>query len=325
MGIQSNEIVSVVVVTKGVGGYLWNCLDSLKEQTYPHRELIIIDNSLNPDFNREIPKRFSFAIHLVSPQNLYYCEALNKGIALSKGDFVLCLNDDVVLERDFIALALKGFFHDEKIGLVSGKILRNDKKTIDSAGLFLSIFRTAKERGYGVKDEGRFENEEYIFAVNGAVAFYRRKMLKDVKEGEHYFDPNFHIFYEDLDIAWRAQRLGWKGYYVPQAVAYHVRGATVRSPAGINRPFARRFLDKELHLDLIKNRHLAIIKNESVTSLCLRLPLLLLYDFCALAYCVVYRPWIIKELFMKARLLKEAFQKRKMIFEKFKKMSAINL
>ena len=109
--------------------------------------------------------------------------------------------------------------------MVSAKVLRADGKTIDSTGLFLSVWRTAGERGHGLIDTGRFEREEYIFGVNGAVAFYRRQMLEEIKIGQEYFDPDFHIFYEDLDMAWRAQRAGWRGYYIPQAIAYHARGS----------------------------------------------------------------------------------------------------
>jgi len=78
-------------------------------------------------------------------KNLFYCEALNKEIKMSKGNFTLCLNDDVVLDKGFITEAIRGFLLDPKIGMVSGKILRSDGKTIDSTGLFLSLWRTTKE------------------------------------------------------------------------------------------------------------------------------------------------------------------------------------
>jgi GT2 family glycosyltransferase len=89
-------------------------------------------------------------------------------------------------------------------------------------------------------------------------------MLEEIKEEGEYFDSEFHIFYEDLDIAWRAKRSGWKGYYVPGAIAYHLRGGSVRGKSGIDKPFVRRYLNNQLQAGLIKNRYLAIIKNGSV-------------------------------------------------------------
>jgi len=53
--------------------------------------------------------------------------------------------------------------------------------------------------------------------------------------GSEYFDADFRFFYEDLDVAWRAHNLGWKSYYIPAAIAYHIRGGTARKDKGVNR------------------------------------------------------------------------------------------
>lgn len=293
MQYKSNKIVSIIV-TSVVKDYLWPCLGSIKEQAYPDTEAIVIDNSLDTDFNQSTIQRYPEIKLYSQKKKISYCEALNLGIKQSMGDFILCLNDDVILDKRFVEEALRGFFIDSKIGMVSGKILRSDTKILDSTGLFLSLWLTAKERGYGLEDKGQFEKEGYIFGVNGAVAFYRKEMLEDIKIDEDYFDPDFHFFYEDLDIAWRAKRSGWKGYYIPSAVAYHVRGGTARKSYGIGRPFARRFLSNELHLDLIKNRYLCIIKNESCLDFLLRLPFAFLYDFVMWSYILFFKPQLIK-------------------------------
>lgn len=308
---MSNRIVSVIIVSFGLKDYLKSCLSSVREQTFAPFEIIVIDNSLNPDFSRKIKEYHSDIILYSSPKNLFYCAALNKGIGLSKGNFVLCLNDDVILDRGFIEEALKGFSINERIGMVSGKILRSDGKTIDSAGLFLSIYRTAKERGYGKKDKGRFEESEFIFGVNGAVAFYRREMLEDIKEEADYFDSDFRMFYEDLDISWRAKRFGWKARYIPEAICYHVRGASFRPQEGLDKPYARRYLDDALQSGLIKNRYLAIIKNESIPGFVFHLPAICLYDLVQWVYILFFKPKVVKIFFSNLGYIKNAFQKRK--------------
>ncbi len=310
---SSNKIVSVVIVTCSKKDYLKSCLNSLKNQAYSVFEIIVIDNSVNSNFSREINERYPDIKLYSSLKNLFYCEALNKGIKMSKGDFLLCLNDDAILDKKFIEGALKVFNIDERIGMVSGKILRSDGKTTDSTGLFLSLWRTAKERGYSLKDIGQFEKEEYIFGVNGAVAFYRRQMLENIKIDSDYFDTDYHFFYEDLDISWRAQNVGWKAYYVPKAVAYHVRGASVRASCGIDKPYARRYLTNDLHLDLLKNRYLTLIKNESGLSFLLHLPFILSYDILVWIYVLFFRPNLISSFLLNLKYLKSAFQKRKLI------------
>jgi len=310
MSQESNKMVSVIIVSAGLGDYLDLCLDSLMKQTCVPSEIFVIDNSTDANFRQRITRSYPHIRLYSNQENLFYCQALNIGIHMSKGKFVLCLNDDVILDNKFIEEALKGFCRGQRVGMVSGKILRQDKKTIDSAGLSLSFWRTAKERGYACCDKGQFEKEGYIFGVNGAVAFYQREMLEAVKENNDYFDSDFHIFYEDLDISWRAQRLGWRGYYVPQAIAYHTRGATVRQYSGIDKPYARRFLNDTLQADLIKNRYLAIIKNEPGFSFLLHLPGIILYDLLVLGYIILFRPRLVK-FFLNSRYLKNALKKRR--------------
>jgi len=308
---KSNRIVSVIIVTFGVKDYLNACLDSVKEQTFTQLEIIMIDNSLNPNFNREIKECYPDIKLYTSPENLFYCAALNKGIEMSEGDFILCLNDDVILDKIFIEEALQGFSLNNKIGIVSGKVLRTCGKIIDSSGLFLTYWRTAKERGYGIKDKGQFDRPEFIFGVNGAVAFYRREMLEEIKEEADYFDSDFRMFYEDLDISWRAKRFGWRAWYNPKATAYHVRGASFRPQEGLDKPYARRYLDDALHSDLIKNRYLTMIKNESILGFIFYLPAIVLYDFVQWAYILFFKPKVGKIFFSNLGCIKNAFKKRK--------------
>jgi len=310
---MSNKLVSIIVVEGGAKNYLPSLLDSIKQQTYSHLEIKLIDNSLDPIFSQKILKRYPTIDIYQSQKNIFYCQALNIGIRKSKGDFILCLNDDVILDQRFIKEALSAFEIDHKIGMVSGKILRSDKLTIDSAGLFLSLWRSAKERGYGLEDKGQFEKQEYIFGVNGAVAFYRREMLENIKIESEYFDEDFRMFYEDLDVAWRAQRSGWKAYYMPRAIAYHVRGATARQGSGIDKPYGRKYLNDDLHIDLIKNRYLTLIKNESFLSFFLHLPFIYCYDLIVWGYILFFKPCMLKKLFFKLKYLKSAFKERKLV------------
>jgi len=310
---MSNKIVSIIIVAAGTKDYLKSCLDSIRGQDYPDKEIIVIDNSLSRNFGQEFRQSYPEIKLYPSQENLSYCQALNKGIEACKGDFILCLNDDVVLSRDYIEKTLKAFDIDEKIGMASGKILRSDGKTIDSAGLSLNIWRTATEKGYGATDIGQFEKPGFIFGVTGAVALYRRQMLEEIKIDGEYFDRDFRFFYEDLDIAWRAENRGWKGYYIPGTVAYHVRGGTARKDKGINKKYARRYLNQELLFDLTKNRYLVIIKNETLLNFLLHLPFILLYDTFSWGYILFFKPGLIKRFAEKQIPVASAFRKRRLL------------
>lgn len=276
------------------------CLESVEQQSYSPTQTLVIDNSGDPRFSEKVRASFSSIRIHSNPRNLYYGPSLNKGISLVQGEFVLCLNDDVFLDKEFIAEALNGFAVKDRIGMVSGKILRPDAKTLDSTGLFLTPWRTAGERGYGRPDSGQYERPGYIFGVSGAAAFYRRRMLDEVRQGEDYFDSRFHMFYEDLDVSWRARRCGWQGYYMPKAKAFHARGGSWRPEHGLGRPIARRYLDDRLHAELIKNRYLAVLKNESLPGLIMHFLPMALYDLCAWAYILLFQRRLIK-MFLKIR------------------------
>lgn len=296
-------MVSVVIVSIGAKDYLKSCLDSLKQQTHPPFEIIVIDNSLKSGLARDIHKLYPSVKIYSGSSDSFYAQALNKGISLAKGEFILCLNDDVVLDKDFIQQGLKGFLIKNNIGSVSGKILRSDAKTLDSAGLFLSPSRAPGERGYGRPDSGQFEKAGFIFGVNGAAAFYRKQMLEEAKDSYGYFDLRFGMFYEDLDISWRAKRRGWFAYYIPTALAYHVRGGSFRPDSGIGKAIARKYLNDRLHCDLITNRYLTISKNETFPGFLLHLIPILIYDLCAWSYVLFFCPRVIKLFFSRLREL----------------------
>jgi len=306
----SNRIVSVAIVTAGSGNYLDKCLDSVRHQTFHGLDVMVIDNSSGHRSSKEACSKFTGVRYCASSGNFSYCDSLNKAIELSEGQYLLCLNDDVVLQERFIEEAMRGFSAGEKVGMVSGKVLRMDARTIDSSGLFLSFSRAAKERGYGRKDCARFSKEGFVFGVNGAVAFYRREMLEDTRINGWYFDPDFHFFYEDLDIAWRANRKGWRCYYAPGAIAYHARGASVRQGRGLEKPFARRYLADSLHIDLVKNRYLSMIRNETLPGFLLHLPGIFLYDLFSWGYILIFKPRLVKKFLIVSACIRQALERR---------------
>lgn len=308
---MSNDIkVSVIIVSSGDYDKLACCLESLIMQAFTGIEIFVVDNSVDQGFKNRVSFKYPQAVFCTNNSNLYYSSALNTGIEISVGEFVLCLNDDVTLSSDFIQEALKGFAINKNIGMVSGKILRSDKTTLDSTGLFLSVFRTAAERGYGLRDGGRFDECGYVFGVTGAVAFYRREMLRQLKINQEYFDDDFHYFYEDLDIAWRGKNFGWKAYYIPTAVAYHQRGATARGKKGVGKKYARLYLNNDLYVCFVINRYLTIIKNENIFNFLIYLPFIIIYDIFSFLFILFTRPELLIKIFLNLRLMISAFRKR---------------
>ncbi|MDP3143743.1 MAG: glycosyltransferase family 2 protein [Candidatus Omnitrophota bacterium] len=291
-------MISIVIATHNNLLGLKQCLQSLSNQSYANREIIVVFNHSPGALMDEARNCSPEVKRVVNKENLLFCKAYNQGIVQSRGEFVLCLNDDVFLEPNFIEELIRTAELDDKIGMASGKILRIDRKTIDSTGLFLGKSRKPVERGFNQQDNGQYDKEGYVFGVSGCAAFYRRLMLEDIKNEQGYFDERYGMFYEDLDVAWRANKKGWKGYYTPWAVAYHQRGASSQTNAatGILKRYNFARLPDQLKVRLIHNRHLTINKNDSRIGFLLHLPFILAYELKLYLYLIFFAPQVLMRL-----------------------------
>jgi GT2 family glycosyltransferase len=108
-------------------------------------------------------------------------------------------------------------------------------------------------------------------------------MLEDVKEGEEYFDESFFAYKEDVDLAWRADLLGWKALYAPAAVAEHGRGWKTGSRGSVP-----RYIRRHSH----KNRYLTMMKNDDPVNMLMHLPDILLYEAKLFIYSLIFEPFL---------------------------------
>ncbi len=307
-------MVSVIIVTYNGEKFIERLIKSVAEQTFRDLELIVVDNASKDktvEIISEFGKNSDFPLKIMMPEkNLGYTGGVNSGIRNSSGDFILILNQDTYLEKDFIEKALKGF-EDKEVGLVSGKILRFDRKTIDSTGQFLSLSLYPVERDYN-KKASDIERKREIFSVCGAVAFYRRKTLEDIKIDDEYFDEDFFMFFDDIDMGWRANIRGWKGIYVSDAIAYHFRSGTASGSGKLFLTFKR---SPFIQYHIIKNRYLTLIKNVKVFQFILHFPFIFFRDIVYLLV-IVKNPSILKKLLSSVKIFKKAFKKRKKVWMK---------
>jgi len=312
------QLVSVIIVNWNRKIYLKDCLDSLSNQSYSPIEVIVVDNHSLDGSQQMLKEEFQQVKLIANEHNELYCRAQNKGIRISEGEYVICLNNDVVLEKDFVEEAFKSANIDEKIGMVCGKIISWDRLTIDSAGQMLGRSRQPVERGYKQKDTGRFDEPGYIFSAGGVAPLYRRRMLEEIKLEGEYFDENYGMFYEDLDIAWRANLLGWKGFYNPKALVYHRRGGSSKScmpKISFLKKYNFVYLSKELKISLIKNRYMTILKNDCVKDFVINLPRIIGYEIKLWAYIIFFHPCLILRLIKDMGWFKTALSKRGEIWQ----------
>jgi hypothetical protein len=166
-----NLSVAGLIATTGQGSPgLSRLIPALARQTFPLRGITIVYDGI-------LPKETALPVcplplsWIGNPGREPLTRLLNQAIAAMPEDFVLWLNDDVVPENNFVEICAAAMGKDPRIGMVTGKILRMDRRTIDTTGQFLSRDRRAMERGYGSTDIGRFNSGGFVFGAAARRSF----------------------------------------------------------------------------------------------------------------------------------------------------------
>ncbi len=215
--------ISVIIPTFNSGKLIEHCLDTVFAQDYPYLEVIIVDNGSMDNTVNLVEKTYPQVRLIENRENLGAAKARNQGIGLASGNWVLTLDCDISLTPDFFR-KMERFLEESEdhIGILQPKILRQDGKAIYSCGIYLSKLRRFYDIGRGKFDNSQFNVSKYVFGACSAAAVYKREMLEEIKEGTGYFDERFFFLVEDVDLAWRAQRKGWKALFYPQVICYHI-------------------------------------------------------------------------------------------------------
>ena len=318
------SLVSVNLLTWNGEKYIKKCLDSVLRQTYNNTEINVLDNGSKDKtivLIKKIKKESNRKINIwQNKENIGFAPGQNVLINKAKGDFILMLNQDAILDKDYIKKAVIEMEEDKKIAAIQPKIIKYDYEkdeptdSFDSTGLLIYRNRRIVNRGQGVKNKGQYEKKEEIFGADGALPFYRREALEDVKIDNEYFDNDFFAYKEDIDLSWRLRLYGWKIVYVPSILAYHGRGAgESESMKYLDILKQRRkvsFFAKKLSF---KNQRLMQIKNEFFSNILRDFFPIFKKTIAAWAYVILFEPKILSCLLQFFRLLPSAWRKRKII------------
>ena len=274
----TNGLVSVIIVSWNSARFLGRCLAALAQQTCRSIELIHIDNASDDDSIAIVRIVSPSARQIINDTNRGFSAAVNQGLRLANGEFVLLLNPDAFLEPEYVERLVAALDSaGETFGMATGKLLQAESGLIDSMGIRMTRsgrhFDIGQGRGSRVGSRGsemsasderldglsttpdpRNATPE-VFGVSGAAAVYRMSFIRDVTIGGEFLDEDFFAFREDADVAWRGQLLGWRAIYVPDAVGHHVRTVT---------PEKRGTLSAVINMHGVKNRFLLRLKNEGI-------------------------------------------------------------
>lgn len=211
--------VSVIIPTYNSWRTLKSCILSIRKQSIKPAKIIVVDNGSDDDTSKNVKKYFPEVELITLDKNTGVTGGRNAGIkrANPTSDYLFFFDHDMVAEKNMLAELVKVAESNKQIGIVTPKIYYwGNKKIIWSAGTGINLW-TGKIIFRGGQDIGQYENVEEV-EVAPAALLVKRNAMKKLK----FFDDTYFATYEDTDFCFRTRELGFKTFYAPKAIAYHI-------------------------------------------------------------------------------------------------------
>ena len=290
---------------------LERCLAHVEAQSLLPSCVVVVDNDSDPTSLAEARSRRPGVV-FEPLSNRGFAPAANAILErvgkLAEGtEFCLILNPDVELEADFGENLLRELATDADVAIGCGKLLRPDTGRIDSAGIKLPRNRRPRDRGSEQPDLGQFDRREVVFGASGAALAIRLAAVPDLAIEGEVFDEDFFMYHEDTDLSWRANLLGWKVLYVPDARGRHRRRW---------RRNERFDMPAHVRQHSFKNHYLQMIKNETPGDFLKNLPVILAWELLRLGYALLRDPAVLAGYVAAWRKRGNAWRKRRILQER---------
>ncbi len=228
---DSHELPSVAVLILNWNGrsLLATCLPPLLSQAYPHYEVVLIDNGSTDDSLAYMAEHFPQVSIIPLPENIGYARGYNAAFKQCVADFIVLLNNDVIVHEGWLAELIRPFAQDPTIGIVGSKLLFPDG-TIQHLGGHLDYpLALGLHTDYRQPD---VNGPEEIFDapyVTGAALAIPQPLLTSL----NYFDEAFTPFYyEETDLCYRVRAAGYRVVVNPQATGIHDESTTMWRVSG---------------------------------------------------------------------------------------------
>lgn len=261
--------LTLSLVTYNSERYLTEFAHSLTAQTFTDMDVIVIDNNSSDNSAARARELLPHATVIKQNVNLGFARAHNLAIAWSKTPSIAVVNPDILMHVDCIERLMQFLETYPRAGVVGPLLLTwksihpTEADRIDTAGLTIARNFHVTDRLHGARAADAHTAE--VFGISGSFAVYRRDALESVREprGENphtyeYFDENFFMYKEDVDLSWRLLNAGWKQYCVADARGYHNR-----TIAQSQNSWVERKARGEINRYSYRNNILMLVKNLS--------------------------------------------------------------
>ncbi len=227
-------LFSYIIVNYHTPALTEACITSIQQHTQAaDYEIIVVDNGSSPEVVRQLRKIKNIKL-ILSPENLGFGRANNLGAASAGGRFLFFVNSDAYLLNDAAAV-LQAYLERHPLAAAAGcDLFTADGQKQVSYGNFPSLAGTFAQLGFyrlfpgyyrkhlaiGVRNE---QQEPFVADyVSGAALFIRAAVFRQLGG----FDPDFFLYFEETELAWRIRKAGYHTVLVPQAQLVHLEGGS---------------------------------------------------------------------------------------------------
>ena len=231
--------LSVIIVNYNVKHFLEQCLLSVEKAIEGIKaEVFVVDNVSVDGSVEMVRKKFDWVQLIANQENVGFSRANNQAIRLAKGEYILLLNPDTLVEEDTFKTCIEWMDnHPEGGGLgvkmVDGKgvFLPESKRGIPFpmtsfykiSGIYKLFPKSKKFNHYYLGHLSKEENHE-VEILSGAYMFMRKSVLDEVGD----LDEDFFMYGEDIDLSWRIIKGGYKNYYLADTRIIHYKGESTK-------------------------------------------------------------------------------------------------
>jgi hypothetical protein len=222
---QEYPSISVIVVNLDGRAILGECLDSIAAQNYPPAQVqvILVDNGSTDDSVPFVRKAYPRVQIVEAGRNLGFAAGCNLGARQATGEFLAFLNNDARADPGWLRTLVDATLTDPEIVCVASKILDQDGTAIDFVGTAMNLSGRAFQIDEGLPAlPGWYDEPGEVPAPCGAAMLVRRDLFWQLGG----FDEEFIAYYEDVDLGWRLWLAGYKVWFAPGAVVYHLKHQT---------------------------------------------------------------------------------------------------
>ncbi len=235
------QSVAVAVVSWNTRDLLAACLDSLSVDAEAGRaEVWVVDNASSDGSPDMVEAEFPWVRLVRASENLGFGRAVNLVASRTRAPWVAAANSDIRLEPEALSVLIEAGARDPAAGIVAPRLVLPDgtiqpsiqpfPTLLDAALLRLRIYRLSRRIGRRLYLRAYRDPAEggHVDWAAGAFLLIRRSAFDRIAG----FDEEQWLYAEDLDLAWRLSRAGWRTRYEPRAIVHHEESAATRAVWG---------------------------------------------------------------------------------------------